>query len=169
MASFAIRNATIDDIPAMYRISLGAHRKSYDGLIAPDYRRAFEDCYTDTTAGRKRYVDIMKSRFLSASWQAWVAAQEGIVIGYTIVCRKDTVLYGKGLFVDPAYQGKGVGTALFGRSVEQSKKYDGMSLVVVERNKSARHLYYKYGFTEVGVAPKNFFGAKQLVMYRAAD
>lgn len=169
MASFAIRNATIDDIPAMYRISLEAHRKSYDDLIAPDYRRAFEDCYTDTPVGRKRYVDIMKSRFLSASWRAWVAEHKGSIIGYTIVCQKDTVVYGKGLFVDPAYQGKGVGTALFGRSVDVLKKHSGMSLVVVEGNKSARHLYRKYGFTEVGIAPKDFFGAKQLIMYRASN
>ena len=59
--------------------------------------------------------------------------------------------YINALAVFPAFQGQGIGSALL-RQVERESSSDRMSLTVEDMNTSARRLYSRLGYVEVGAA-----------------
>jgi ribosomal protein S18 acetylase RimI-like enzyme len=75
--------------------------------------------------------------------EAWLAEDAGAVVGFAIL----TATWLDGLYVDPAAQGRGVGTALL--ELAQALRPDGFGLWVFETNLPARALYARHGFVEV--------------------
>lgn len=74
----------------------------------------------------------------------WGAAQAESLPGKTLEIER--------IYVLPAYQGKGIGKALFEKacSIAQEKKMDAIWLGVWEKNTSAIRFYRKHGFVEFG-------------------
>lgn len=72
----------------------------------------------------------------------WGAAQTEPLPGSTLEIER--------IYVLPAYQGKGIGKALFEKaySIAQEKKMDALWLGVWEKNTSAIRFYRKQGFVE---------------------
>jgi GNAT superfamily N-acetyltransferase len=73
-----------------------------------------------------------------------VAEVDGVVVGFSVVHegRLDA------LYVEPASQGRGIGSALLARA--QACNAGGLELWVFEKNSGARALYSRAGFVEVG-------------------
>lgn len=160
-----IRHATNDDLSAMYLISLHAHQLSYENLIPHDRKQDFTRRYTLSDQSRESYVSRMKQRLSGGEWTIWVATVSDVVVGYTLAQRVDEHLVLKrGLFVDPKFQGMGIGKMLFVDSLKIAQPGDTVRLVVLKGNIRAKHLYENYGFKVTGRAPKDFFGAQQEVM-----
>ena len=59
-----------------------------------------------------------------------------------------------GILVDRRYRGRGLGTALFARSIEAARgKFDRVRLGVFATNVAARRLYERFGFRGTGTFP----------------
>jgi GNAT superfamily N-acetyltransferase len=84
-------------------------------------------------------------------WWAFVAEQEGKVIGFALYyirysTWKGQRLYLEDLLVTEALRGKGIGSLLFERLIEECKmkKYSGMVWQVLDWNEPAINFYKKY-------------------------
>jgi GNAT superfamily N-acetyltransferase len=84
-------------------------------------------------------------------WWAFVAEQEGKVIGFALYyirysTWKGQRLYLEDLLVTEALRGKGIGSLLFNRLIEECrlKKYSGMVWQVLDWNEPAINFYKKY-------------------------
>lgn len=162
--SLTIRPATIQDLPAMYRISVAAHVAGYATFIPEAERERFDRKYTVTPEGEAAYIAKMTSQLQDPSWLFWVAEKEGRILGYTLAHKlNDHHLLKKGMFVDPASQGEGVGSALFQASLEPIDS-GIIELSVITNNERAKHIYEKNGFRVVGTDPETYFGATLDVM-----
>lgn len=160
-----IRRAAIDDIPAMYAVSLGAHQASYNGLIPSSHRARFDARRTRTPENEARFHRRMTERLQNENWESWVAERDGKVVGYTLQERADAHLILKhGLFVDPKWHGHGIGTTLFETSLAAAKPGDTIRLSVVAGNARAKHIYLAHGFTVTGISSETYFGAPLEVM-----
>ena len=64
--------------------------------------------------------------------------------------------------VHPDYRGKGIAQSLLETMIEKCARTDvsTLTLEVRESNRSARHIYEKYGFLQVGLRPK-YYGNKE--------
>lgn len=162
--SVHIRSATIKDLPRMYRISVAAHVAGYATFIPEAERERFDKKYVVTSEGEAKFIDKMTARLEDPSWLFWVAEKDGNVLGYTLAQKvNDHHLLKKGMFVDPEFQGEGVGKALFQASLEPIKS-GIIELSVIENNERAKHIYEKNGFKVVGIDPETYFGATLDVM-----
>ncbi len=83
----------------------------------------------------------------AGKFQEWhwglVAEDQGIVVGF-VACRNGHL---DQLFIDPAYQMRGLGTFLLGAAMERAPGAE--TLNVFEQNIPARRFYEKHGFREV--------------------
>lgn len=84
-------------------------------------------------------------------WWAFVAEQEGKVVGFALYyirysTWKGQRLYLEDLLVTEALRGKGIGSLLFDRLIEECKikKYSGMVWQVLDWNEPAINFYKKY-------------------------
>jgi GNAT superfamily N-acetyltransferase len=84
-------------------------------------------------------------------WWAFVAEQEGKVIGFALYyirysTWKGQRLYLEDLLVTETLRGKGIGSLLFERLIEECrlKKYSGMVWQVLDWNEPAINFYKKY-------------------------
>ncbi len=162
--TFTIRDATIDDIPEMFLISLTAHQEGYADMIPAERKADFQARYTDTPENRARYVEHFEKIISDPAWYVWVAVVDDKVVGYTLAHKEsEHILHKKGLFMSPGHQGQGIGSALFNISLTPIET-GVVDLSVIATNARARHVYEKHGFVPVGPDPKLFFGATQEVM-----
>lgn len=84
-------------------------------------------------------------------WWAFVAEEEGKVVGFALYyirysTWKGQRLYLEDLLVTEALRGKGIGSLLFDRLIEECKikKYSGMVWQVLDWNEPAINFYKKY-------------------------
>lgn len=80
---------------------------------------------------------------LAGDRETWLAELDGRVVGLLLL--EDDRLHS--LYVDPAHQGEGTGTALL--QLAKSLRPGGLDLWVFETNTGARRLYARHGFVEV--------------------
>lgn len=120
-----LRPATPDDVPAIAAVQLTARAASPmpPGIHPPDEVRAH-----------------LAESFGAA--ESWVAEAGGRVVGYA----RFTRTWLNDLYVDPADQGTGVGTALL--DLVKARHPDGFSLWVFEQNTPARAFYAARGLVE---------------------
>lgn len=85
-------------------------------------------------------------------WWAYVAEDEGIIIGFALYyvrysTWKGQRLYLEDLIVTEAYRGKGIGGLLFDRLIEETKErnFSGMVWQVLEWNEPAIGFYKRQG------------------------
>ena len=82
------------------------------------------------------------ARLSDGEHEAWVAEADGVV-GFALI----TPTWLHGLYVDPAHQGQGIGSALL--ELVKSLRSDGFGLWVFESNTPARAFYARHGLVEV--------------------
>ena len=74
---------------------------------------------------------------------AWVAEVDGQVVGYVTLQGAEL----NDLYIQPGYQGQGIGTALLAKAMELSP--GELSLWAFQRNEGARRFYERHGFVVV--------------------
>jgi GNAT superfamily N-acetyltransferase len=87
--------------------------------------------------------------------QGWVAARPTGIGGYILL---------EGIFVDPAFSRRGVGTRLFATAVELSRKMAG-SVILINANPNAVGFYTRLGANKIGVTPFVFSPDVKLSMF----
>ncbi|HSW77981.1 MAG TPA: GNAT family N-acetyltransferase [Candidatus Chromulinivoraceae bacterium] len=160
-----IRRAVKEDIDGIYRLSCKVHQISYTDLIPEQERKIFLQYFAMSKSARQRRFDFFLPKLDDPAWYIWVAVANGLIVGYTKEVRADDrTIRKRGLFVDPDYQGRGIGKALFKESLSVAKPGDTLYLSVVENNFRAQTLYRKYGFKKTGYTKNDFYGAKMITM-----
>jgi ribosomal protein S18 acetylase RimI-like enzyme len=96
-------------------------------------------------------------------WDWGLVAEEDRVVGFvtTMGAHLDQ------LFVDPAYQGRGIGTSLLTTTLERTPAV--ATLFVFEENVPARRFYERYGFREASWYLNEEVAAVELVYDRRAN
>ncbi len=85
-----------------------------------------------------------------------VAEMDGRTVGFSVVVPKPGGVSDlDGLFVEPAYWGKGIGRKLIADAIELARRQSASSLEVVG-NPRARGFYERCGFVEFGIIATRF-------------
>lgn len=136
-----VRSATPDDYPLIRRVARVTWAATYTPAIAPHNQRAFlKLAYSDRWLAR---------RHQRAGGRLVVAEVGGRVVGYaSSVERSAESAELTSLYVLPAYQGRGVGTALLEHELAAlaARGIRVMVLSVLRENAGARRFYERHGF-----------------------
>lgn len=90
----------------------------------------------------RRRVDLE----LAAGWEVTVATQNGDIVGFVAIMRKEAVL--AELFVQPGFLGAGIGRLLLAHAIASMPQ--GFTLYTRAANERARQFYEKAGLVELG-------------------
>jgi GNAT superfamily N-acetyltransferase len=140
---FLIREATLDDIPALLR-----HRRGmYEDMGYDD-----EESLVAMTETSRPYL---REAMANGTLHPWVAALEDRVVGggliivspwlshpYDRQCRQATVL---NMYVDPEFRRRGIARRLMQTMIDWCRK-EGFVNVSLHASKSGRRLYESLGF-----------------------
>ena len=128
--SFAVRTATIADVPGMHRLRLGVAENRLS-----DNRAINEASYAP-------YIE---------AGSAWVAEKDGEVVGFAAADGQSQTLWA--LFVDPRAEGHGVGRALHERLILWARE-QGITRLSLSTEKASRAaaFYRRAGWVEAGTA-----------------
>jgi GNAT superfamily N-acetyltransferase len=109
------------------------------------YERAPEEVTVDLN----HFIDAGFGK--SPVWKAYVAENEGLIIGFALFYTRYSTwkgcrLYLEDFIVTEGLRGKGVGKMLFEKVIEESKQgnYNGMVWQVLDWNEPAINFYNKY-------------------------
>jgi ribosomal protein S18 acetylase RimI-like enzyme len=98
----------------------------------------------------------------------WVAVQSGIIVGTVSGVAKGEALYIRGMAVDPAARGGGVGRALLRRAEEFAVQSGFKSLLLSTTPflSGAIRLYENFGFHRSRLEPHDLFGTPLFTMVK---
>lgn len=163
-----IRPATPRDIEAIYDISCRVHLSPlYRAFIPGSRYEDFKQRFTHNVSYfSKTYSPRIRQRLTDPSWFYWVAEVDGVVRGFTLAHKTEGELELKGLFVEEAFQGQGIGKQLFEVSCSIREPGERISLEVISKNDRAIGMYKRLGFHRVNSTPEPFFGAPMLCMQK---
>lgn len=142
MNDVSVRPAGVPDLP-----ELAALRWQFrtDGTEPTEDRTAFE----------KRFCDQVTVSFDDGSWRAWVATDDGEVIGHIYASRigklpnpvdeAEAHLYLSNLYVRPEYRGHGLAAALLDAALAD---LDDIDAAILWARPGTAGLYARYGFGE---------------------
>jgi GNAT superfamily N-acetyltransferase len=142
MNDVTVRPAGVPDLPV-----LAAMRWQFrtDGTEPSEDRTAFE----------KRFCERVSASFDDGSWRAWVATDDGEVIGHIYASRigklpnpvdeAETHLYLSNLYVRPEYRGRGIAAALLDAALAD---LDDIDATILWARPGTAALYARYGFGE---------------------
>lgn len=165
--SLVIRTATPYDIDAMFAITCAVHQTAlYKKLIPPESYARFLDRYQPSSKRREAFTKKIETRLADKYWHLWVAEKDSVVCGFTFACDTGEVLELRGLFVDEAYQGQGIGKRLFEVSCEAARPAQTISLDVLRVNEHAIGIYRRAGFSTVSDVPPTYYGAPMIRMQK---
>jgi ribosomal protein S18 acetylase RimI-like enzyme len=123
---FRIRPAQAEDvagIATVHRLSLRAAMPYLPELHTPEEDRAWV------------------AETVLPNQEVWVAEADGRVVGVASLDQHDMLTQ---LYIDPGYQGRGIGSALLARA--KDARPGGFSLYAFQRNTRARAFYERRGF-----------------------
>ncbi|MEA2394140.1 MAG: hypothetical protein QOJ82_2031 [Solirubrobacteraceae bacterium] len=139
-----IRAATVADVPQVARLQARAWRRAYADVVDPD-------AMPEPSLFEERW----RTRMADGEREAWVFDQDGIVAGFVMV-GPSGVPGGEGelhaLYVDPAAQGAGVGSALLDHGEDRLRAagHARAGLWVFDANAHGREFYERRGWVAVG-------------------
>lgn len=91
-------------------------------------------------------------RCLQSGYAGWVVERDDIILGFIIMTMQAAESHILNLGVHPVYQRQGFGSMLLQHAMDMAKARDiGIAFLEVRKsNKSAIHLYEKFGFVQIG-------------------
>jgi ribosomal-protein-alanine N-acetyltransferase len=95
---------------------------------------------------------------LSAGYSCWVYENAGVVFGYAVMMVAAGEAHLLNVCIDVAWQGQGLGRNLAQHLIEVARGYHAqeMFLEVRPSNVAARHLYERFGFSQMAVRKKYY-------------
>ncbi|SHG31996.1 GNAT family N-acetyltransferase [Streptoalloteichus hindustanus] len=124
MPPFSLRPAEARDAAALTDLFLRSRADAMPYLFRP---------YTDAETATWMSAHVLPTH------EVHVAVDDGTIVGFVAV-RGEELAH---LYVDPAAQGRGVGTTLLDRAKRDRRR---LELFVFQRNERAREFYYRHGF-----------------------
>lgn len=79
--------------------------------------------------------------------ETWVYEHQGRIVGFVSLIEAEGGSEVGGLFVDPDWQGRGIGQALMNHAVARKGT---LTVAVFEQNALGQRFYERYGFVEIG-------------------
>jgi GNAT superfamily N-acetyltransferase len=148
LPAFTIRRAVREDCPVILELVRGL----------AEYERRLED----VTVTLEHFTD---SGFgANPVWWAFVAEVDSVVRGFALYFIRYSSwtgqkLYLEDLYVEPEFRGRGIGTGLFSRCIEEAKALNMKALVwqVLDWNEPAKRFYRKFEGCVIDTARVNFF------------
>lgn len=125
MSDLRIRNAAPVDIPALARVALASYRSAFAAIASADY------------LGSRTHATFAE-RFTASLDRMRLAERDGAVLGFTMVTAGHLDM----LFVDPAAQGSGAGSALLADAEARGAR----TLESFRHNHPARAFYERHGW-----------------------
>ena len=101
-----------------------------------------------------------------AAWQVWVAEVDGRIAGM-VALGLDGAAEVEDFFVEPAFQGRGVGGALMGELLSAAKAA-GAEVLEVDADPNAEAIYAKLGFETFSRSPSGSIPGRWLPRMRMA-
>jgi ribosomal protein S18 acetylase RimI-like enzyme len=128
-----IRPATLEDAAGIARVHVRAWRRAYPDILDP---QILDDLSVEEFA--QRWTGLLGD----PGSRAWVCEVDGAVRGFASVRDSEMTT----LYVDPAAQGAGVGTALLREATDAGAR----TLQVLEANGEGRRFYERRGWAPTG-------------------
>lgn len=128
-----------------------ARPEDFDALLPASVAMFTEEVGYDPTRTGGGYAHYVRS--LVASARSWVVTADGAVVFKADVgALWNGLAQVQGVWVHPAWRGRGLGTAAMAGVVEQVRAYlaPAVSLYVNDYNSTARRVYEKVGFRPAG-------------------
>lgn len=123
-----LREATAEDAAEIAELYLAARRAAVPAMPPQVHTVSEVHDFVARTIGEK---------------DVWVGESDGEILGYAVLTRT----WLDGLYVGPASQGSGVGSALL--DLAKARRPDGFSLWVFASNTPARGFYHRHGLLEL--------------------
>lgn len=165
--SVIIRQAAPADIDAMFAITCAVHlTELYKKLIPASAYERFIDRYKPSAKRHDAFAAKTTSRLTDKSWYVWVAEEDGKVCGFTLAHDTGETFELRGLFVDEAHQGQGIGKRLFIISCNAARKNQTITLDVLAANEHAIGMYKRAGFHTIAETPPTYYGAPMIRMQK---
>ena len=149
MDALTLRAATPADAPALTDLALRAKASwGYDTAF-------MEACREELTITPN----------MLAAWRFWVAELGGAVVGMVALDAEGRTAQLEFFFVDPDYQGLGIGRALM-TAFNAACRELGFTQVEVDADPNAEAIYLRMGYRTVGYAPSGSIPGRTLPRMR---
>ncbi len=149
-----ITQATQKDISAIRSVQRQTWLETYPnkalGITRSDIADKF--AHDDSPAGRPLWLAERVAQFGNARYNAWVARAEGEVVGYCIAEKEQTQNRIKALYILPAFQKQGIGTALVDVASTWLGADKKIYINVASYNARAIAFYQARGFEKTNVS-----------------
>lgn len=97
-----------------------------------------------------------------AAWTVWVAQSDRTIWGMIALdLRENAGAEVEDFFVDPAFQGRGVGTVLMSTLVEACRSR-GVRVLGLDADPNAERIYSRLGFVTIGRSPSRSIAGRML-------
>ncbi len=132
-------------------------------------RRVHHEAYHDVVLRQfGRWVEDEQDRYFAASWTKHpheIVLRDGEPCGFVAIYDRDEAVVFSELVILPAFQGRGIGTALLREQIERARERGvPVSLSVLHENHRAAALYRRLGFHETGKTETHY-----LMEWRSRD
>ena len=153
-SSVQLRRATHDDAVSIAATLYGSFL-AYESSYTPE-------AFAATVSTPEQIIERMKEGPI------WVALESETIVGTVSVVPKGEALYVRGMAVDPAARGKGIGRRLLDCAEEFAVQRGCKSLFLSTTPFLTRAilLYEHYGFQRTGDGPHDLFGTPLFTMVK---
>jgi GNAT superfamily N-acetyltransferase/SAM-dependent methyltransferase len=161
------KRATIETQPwAQIRMAVPDEAFAIASLLAQSFAE-YESSYTaEAFAATISTPDRIRDRINEGP--VWVALRNDAVVGTLSAVARGEALYLRGMAVDPAARGDGIGRQLLERAEEYAIRngFERLFLSTTPFLKSAIELYERYGFNRGAEKPDGLFGTPLFTMVK---
>ena len=147
MNDIVVRRAHLDEAPRLTELAL---RSKASWGYTPEFMAACRNELTLTAAKL-------------TAWDVWIALVDGTIAGVTALrpLADSVEAELEYLFVDPCFQQRGVGAALFAQMIDACRAR-GVTLLSVDADPHAARIYQRFGFRTVGRSPSGSIPGRTL-------
>ncbi|GIN89795.1 N-acetyltransferase [Siminovitchia terrae] len=147
---YLIRKMLPDDISQVQYVARTSWNNTYEGIIP----LKIQDCFLDMA-----YSDEMLRKRLERS-NIFISEMDYTITGFADFSdvKKNGEAELAAIYIDPAYQGKGLGTALLETGIKNLKDIRKLFVNVEKKNRSGVAFYTAKGFTACSEFEDDFDG-----------
>ena len=145
---YKVREATVADAEAIARIQHDTWIKTYANEEAQITQEDVRIYLGDFQKRKEKWEKDLKDA--PETWKTFVADENGKILGFCRIHKKEDEGYVNALYLDLEQEGKGIASKLMKRVFEFFDQDKPVKLEVAAYNDHAISVYKHYGFVEVG-------------------